>query len=278
MRKCLLLVLVLLVPLVAAAVASAQTGTPNVPSATTWQGDTLWQAEVRFYKGGNDTLALGAVTPLGERTDLTIWYTHLDGDSQSPIAGAMRESRWSGLSFALKQELRDEAAAVKVALIPSLEWCLQRPRGVNADTGASAEMKRMVPGLAVPVEWAWDKGSLVLCPRLIFFDKNIPVSTGGTIRGFGTMFTIGAGGRYPVGRGAIVGDVARPFSGNNTVNEDTGVADRQTVWSVGYETAVGDSTMLTAYFGNAAGPSQATSVLGTPGNGIGCGLKLGHTF
>ncbi len=278
MRKCLLLVLILLVPLVAAAVASAQTGTPNVPSALTWQGDTLWQVEARCFRGGNDTLSAGAVTPLDDRTDLTIWYTHFDGDSYSAVAGALRNSRWSSLSFALKQELRDEEIDAKVSLVPSLDWCLQRPRGVNAATGASAEMKRMIPGLAVPVEWAGREGTVSLCPRLIFFDKNLSTSTGGTIRGFGTVFAVSGGVRHPMGRGDVVGDVAWPFGGENAVNENSGVVDRQVVWSAGYEVPVGDNTVLSVYATNAAGPSVATSIISAPGNGIGCGVKLGHTF
>lgn len=278
MRKCLLLVLVLLLPLMAAAVASAQTGTPNVPSAMAWQGDTLWQAEARIYKGSNLTLAAGAVTPLQDRTDLTVWYTHLDGDSYSPIAGTMRESRWSGLSFALKHEVRGNADDYQISVVPSLEWGLKRPRGTNATTGASATMKRIVPGIAVPVEWTWGEGTIVVCPQVMFFDKNLPASSGGTIRGFGTLVTLAAGARYPVGKGEVLADLAYPLGGRNSVDDGTNVADRQTVWSLGYEIEVGSRTTATAFLGNAAGPSPATAVIGTPGNGVGVGVKVGHIF
>ena len=278
MRKYLLFVLAL--SLLAAVGAGADPGTANVPSAVAWQGPTMWQAEARLYRGGNNTLALGAVTRLAERTDLTVWYTHLNGDSHGDIAGALRESLWSGLSLELKQELKDEGARTKIALLPALEWCWRQPKGTNAATGASAKMKRMVPSLAVPVQWPLREGSVVLCPRVIFFDRNLPDSTGGTTRGFGTMFSLGAGVRYPAGRGTFIGDLARPFSGDNAVDEDTGIVARKTVWSAGWETPLGSGgdTVVSVYATNAAGPSLATSMIGTPGNGVGLGVRLGHTF
>lgn len=280
MRKCLRIVPILLLSVVVIAGVSAQLGTPNVPSATTWQDQTLWQAEARFYKSGNNTLALGALARLAERTDLTVWYTYLNNDSHSPLGGAMRDSRWSGLSFALRQELKDEGAPVKMALMPSLEVALKRAKGTNTTTGAFAEEQRVTPAVAVPVEWLWGTTTMILCPRLVWFEESIDDSTGGVTQGFGTQFSLGAGVRHPLGRGALVGDVAYPFSGHNSLATSTNTPNRKALWSAGWEGLLGGGgdTWVTLYATNGTGPSLATSAIAAPGNGVGLGVRVGHIF
>ncbi len=231
--------------------------------------------------GGDDPLiALGLKGEAGEGRDCTVWYTHWDNDSADPIAGALRASRWDGLSVTLKQELSDEYDRYRLALVGGADFATSGPRGTNTVTGASAKMGPATPALALPLEWQSGQSTIIVQPKVVWFRNNLPTTLGTTISGFGTIFTVGVGLVRPLWRGEIVADLAYPFAGDNVVDDATGGVEREIVWSAGWRTPLGaeDRTWLSVYATNAAGPTPATSVIGTPGNDVGLGVSLGRSF
>ncbi len=276
-RSVVTLLLIAVAALVAGA-AWAQFGTPNLPSATPWQGDDYdVKAEGRFWNGDNQTWGLFIRGENSDKGDTTLGYFDWEAEGEDPIAGAIRQSDYRAVVVDLKWLVWDSSPRVALRLGADLQ--VSRSRGTNLDLGASAFGNGPIPAVSLPIEFGDPTGILFLLePKAVWFDDTLPTSSGGTIEGFGDLIMIGGGARYRLGgQTAIVADAAFPVSGSNTINDVTNEVDKDVVWAVGVSQMFG-GWMVDVFATNAAGPTPATSSIAAPDQSVGVGVRVGGAW
>ena len=182
MKKSLVVALVAVALLMMAA-AWGQEGTPNVRTAETWQGPTVWQGGARTFKGSGNTIwSLGIRGEVNHRKEASLTFVSMDVAGHDPIGGggasmsAVRASDLHALCLECKTRISRPNARRSVALAPAVEFCTRGPRGTNTATGGYAEEDQPLISLGMPISWG-GRTIWTLEPKVVWFDSSIPDST-----------------------------------------------------------------------------------------------------
>ncbi len=254
-------------------------GTANLPDAEPWQSDTqLLSGEIRLWAGDNQTYALRGLSRVGTDLDAELTLFTMDTSGEDAIAGTVRASRATliGLNFKWLAH-RDERLTVSV--IPGVEFPIGDMEGTNTTIPATAISDDIIPVLSVPIQWRSEQGILVtLVPRYIGFDE-APAVGAQTIEGFNDVIAIGAGAWYGRGRFALHADAQVVLEGGNTIDPANNRVTDDLVWSAGgaWSPEAGD-WQVDLFATNAAGPTAATSIIATPDQSVGVGVRVSGEF
>ena len=157
-------------------------------------------------------------------------------------------------------------------------------RFTNAATGAIADQGRnsgLVTSLEVPYTVSLgDRTSLTLSPKIAFlpdshalYFSTPPVADSGS---FGTTFGVAGGLTYRVlPRLLLWGDAFVPFTGNNSINRETGLPARTVAFNAGLRYLVNPRLATDLFVSNTLGNTGAMSVVGDRAY---TSLGLGVTF
>ncbi len=258
--------------------------TPNLPSAEPYQQEGgVGGGELRLFNGdGNQTFAAGVRVRAGEETEAEFTIFTMDTSGEDPIADVVRDSTATlvGLSFKwLAYQEASNSGQTTVSVMPGFEIPIGNLEGTNTEIPATALSDDVIPTISVPVEWMNARGTrLKLVPRYIGFDDSPSVGDE-TIDGFGDVFAVGFGVSHPLGEYSAMGDVQLVLTGENSIDDATNDPTSDFVWSVGGSwQPEDDDVRVDAFLTNAAGPTAATSIIATPDQSIGLGLRVSGEF
>lgn len=254
--------------------------TPNLPCAEPWTDDsTLAWGDVRTWEFDNWTYAAGARANVGEDMDAELTIFHMDTSGEDPIDGAVRDSEATllGLNFKWVAHRSD---TMTVSVIPGAEFPLGDMEGTNTAIPATATSDDIIPVIAVPLEFTAQSGTIFrLVPRYVGFDDRPQLADGSTINGFGDVIAVGAAAVHNFGEYSVMADGALVMDGDNSIDEDTGAPTDEFVWSAGGAWHPRDKGFRAELFvTNAAGPTAASSIIATPDQSIGVGLRISGSY
>ncbi|MGI5817172.1 MAG: hypothetical protein ACOX9R_03625 [Armatimonadota bacterium] len=255
-------------------------GTPNMQPAEPWAGDSplVW-GEVRTWKADNWTWAAGARAGVGNDMDAELTFFHMDTSGEDPIAGVVRDSEATlvGLNF---KWVAHRGEKLLVSVIPGAEFPIGDTKGRNPALPATAVSDEIIPVISVPVEYTCPRGTLVrVTPRYIGFDASPELADGSTIDGFGNVLALAFGATHDFGQYSAMADGAVVISKYNSINKNTNRPTDEFVWSVGGSWHPTDRPVRVDLFvTNAAGPTAASSIIATPDQSIGVGLRVSGEF
>ncbi len=264
--------------LVAGAV-SAQTGTWNLPSATTLEdGSTEGYSDVRFFEDDNETWGVFLRGGFDDNGEASFGYFDWETTGEDPINGAVRQSNFDAVVADVKWQLKETSPRVAVRAGADLK--VGSARGTNTATGASAYLNGAIPSASLPVEFGNPDGTLlILEPKIVWFDTQMVTDAGPPIEGFGTVVMIGGGVRYPFsGNLTFVADAAYPVDGSNSIDDATNAVTEELAWSAGVDAEFGRDWTAGVFASTAAGPTPATSAIATPDQAIGLGVRVGKAW
>lgn len=261
-------------------VANASYGTPNLQCAEPWPDDgTIVWGEARTWKGDNWTFAAGARTSAGEDLDAELTIFHMDTRGEDPINEVMRDSEATliGLNFKWVAHRSDD---VTIAVIPGAEFPIGDMEGTNTAIPATAFSDDVIPLISVPIEFISRQGTIFRAvPRYVGFDDRPELADGTTIAGFGDVLAIGFGALHNFGEYSLMADAAVILDGDNSINENTNVPTDELVWSAGGSWHPESSELRVDLFvTNAAGPTGASSIIATPDQSVGVGLRVSGAY
>jgi len=271
--------------------ASASDATPNLGTVAVADKASIFVDARIFdtasYQGtlDNTVWSIGFKAPIDTDLDFSFMYSGFDVIGPDPIAGSVRESYRKVVSPALKFGLFKSSKwtlelGADIAVSETFASNIGAIETAQSGSGSTAFFSSVTPAARLNFN-LFKIGALKFkaAGQVAGWDT-LPGTNGeGPIEGFGTVYALGGGVAWPWGkRITIVGDAMYPVGGSNYVNEDTGNVDTELVWSAGANLAAGKCTTLAAYATNAMGPTLATSIIGTPANGIALGLNLTHSF
>ncbi|MFW5866718.1 MAG: hypothetical protein ACOCX2_02805 [Armatimonadota bacterium] len=264
---------------IAAGTATAQTGTWDIPSATTVDdAQTRVFTDVRLFEEDNETWGVFVRGGFDDNGEATFGYFDWDVTGEDPINGAVRRSNMSGLVADIKWLLRDRSP--RIAVRGGADLPVGDATGANTETGGTAFMRGAVPTVSVPIEFGDPDGILwILEPKVVWFDTLMPSNVGPPVDSFGTTVMIGGGVRYPVGGNlTFVADAAYPVDGSNTIDDATNTVTEELAWSAGVSAELGSGWDAGVFATTAAGPTPATSSIAAPDQSIGLGVNLGKAW
>ncbi len=280
MQRTLVATVVIALFALSAGASWAQMGTPNLPSATPWQGADAYRAEGRFFQEDNQTWGVFFRGANGERADGMFGYFDWETTGEDPIGGAVRQSDYEAVVIDLKWLLYEGSPAVAVR--GGADLPLGNPRGTNLSTTSAALGSGPIPVVSVPVEFGIvGDATVVVEPKYIWFDDPLSVVGGGSVEGWGEVFMLGAGVRWPISeRTDVVADAAYPLSGTNSIDEVTNEVTEALAWSAGISHMIGGSGdwQIDLFATTAAGPTPATSSIATPDQSVGGGVSVSGTW
>lgn len=137
---------------------------------------------------------------------------------------------------------------------------------------------QLVPSLEVPLTYRpSDRWQITVSPKVAFFvDSNAMYFTNlnGQVPGsFGTTFGLAGAVSYQFNSRVVLwGDAFVPFTGNNTINRDTGAPAKVPVFNAGLRYLVNPRLSLDLFASNALGNTGALSIVGDrdyPALGVG---------
>ncbi len=271
--------LVVIAAVLAVAPAAAQTGTWDIPSATTLEeGTTEVYTDVRFFEGDNETWGLFLRGTFADNGEATFGYFDWDVTGEDPINGAVRRSSFSAVVADVKWQLRDSSP--RVAFRAAADFKVGSATGTNTVTGGSAYVDGAIPTISFPIEFGNPDGILwILEPKVTWFDTRMPTDVGPSIEGFGTAIMIGGGVCYPVSdRFTFIANAAYPINDSNSIDEATNEVTEELVWSAGVKADLGSGWDAGVFATTAAGPTPATSSIATPDQSIGVGVRVGKAW
>ncbi|GEM_PF-4749828 len=255
-------------------------GTPNLPGVEPQgKGSTSVWGEARVWEGDNWTFAAGVRANVGEDSDVELTIFNLDTSGEDAINGAVRDSEATliGLNYRWVA-FRNER--VSLAVIPGAEFPIDDMEGTNTAIPATAMSGDLIPLISLPVEHVLADGTILrVVPRYVGFDDNPELANGTTIEGFGDVIGLGFGLRRQIEEFAVMGDVTVILDGNNSIDENTNEPTDEFVWSAGGSWQGVDSPVRVDLFvTNAAGPTGASSIIATPDQSVGIGLRVSGEF
>lgn len=272
--------------------AHAQNGTLNLGSADILQDGNEWFAEARTYKLSGDnvawedniTLSLGGRAPINGRSEFSLVYSRarsMGNERDFGLIGGppdVIETKREVLAPSLKWRFSDPAARTALALVVGADVAITRAVSLNRDTGAWASEDVFTP--AARLQAAWGRpGTLQwqLAAQVAAWDSRRENNLAQVVDGFGTVAAVGGGAVWPMSsRLALAGDFMVPVSGDNVLNEDTGVLDDTVVWSaaLGWDIRSFSAQRLTVFATNALGPTLGSSIIATPDDTPAMGVSL----
>jgi len=255
-------------------------GTPNLPCAEPQpEGSTLVWGEGRVWEGDNWTCAVGARTNVGDDADLEITFFNLDTLGDDPIGGAVRDSEATLLGLNFKW-VANRSDSMTISVIPGAEFPLDDMKGTNTAVPATAISDEIIPVLSVPLEFLTEDGTIIRAvPRYVGFDDRPRLADGTTIAGFGDVLALGVGVLHQAADFSVMGDVVLILDGDNSIDEVTNLPTDELVWSAGGSWhGEASPVRVDLFVTNAAGPTGASSIIATPDQSIGIGLRVGGEF
>ena len=271
--------LVVVAAVLAVAPAAAQTGTWDIPSATTLEeGTTEVYTDVRFFEGDNETWGLFLRGTFDDNGEATFGYFDWDVTGEDPINGAVRRTEMSVVVADVKWQLRDRSP--RVAFRAAADFKVGSATGTNTVTGGSAYVDGAIPTISFPIEFGNPDGILwILEPKVTWFDTRMPTDVGPPIEGFGTAVMLGGGVRYPIDdRFTFIANVAYPINDSNSIDDATNEVTEEWVWSAGVSADFGSGWDAGVFATTAAGPTPATSSIATPDQSVGVGVRVGKAW
>ncbi|MFW6156685.1 MAG: hypothetical protein ACOC7J_05150 [Armatimonadota bacterium] len=255
-------------------------GTPNLQCAEPWAEDsTLVWGEVRSWEAENWTFAAGARTRTGEDMDAELTLFTMDTSGEDRINEVVRDSEATllGLNFKWVAHRKDQ---MTIAVIPGVEVPIGDMEGTNTQIPATAVSDDIIPVLAIPLEFISDRGTVFrVVPRYVGFDEAPRVDADTTINGFGDLFALAAGALHETEQFSLMADVAVVLEGDNSIDVATNAPTDELVWSAGGAWHAEDNDYrVDAFLTNAAGPTAATSIIATPDQSVGLGLRVSGEF
>ena len=116
-------------------------------------------------------------------------------------------------------------------------------------------------------------------PRYVGFDDRPRLGDGTTIAGFGDVIAVGIGVLHEAEEFSVVGDLVLVVDGDNSIDEVTNLPTDELVWSAGGSWHGEESSVRVDLFvTNAAGPTGASSIIATPDQSVGVGLRVSGEF
>jgi hypothetical protein len=262
-----------------ACTAVAQVGTWNIPSASAWDNDDAESfVEGRWWDGDNTTWGAFVRGQFDDNGEAIVGYFDWDALGEDPINGAVRRTDYSAVVVDLKCELTDGSPVISLRAGADLEG--DDGRGQNTAMGGSAFTTGTIPVFSLPIEFGNPAGTLlILEPKVIFFDTQMPTNVGPPIEGFGTTIMIGGGVRYPIsGSLTAIADAAYPVNDSNSIDDTTNEVTEELVWSAGVSADLGGDWTGDVFATTAAGPTPATSSIATPDQSVGVGVRVGKSW
>jgi hypothetical protein len=263
----------------ATGMAFAQMGTPNLAPATPWQtADVEAAIEARVWAGdGNETVAVSLRGQMDDNADAQISYFMMNTKGEDPINGAVRQSDLGLLGFAFTWPVAE--GSTRVSFRPGFEFVVSGAEGTNTITGQSARWSDPILTLGVPVEWDLSRDTMILIePKAALFESRARTSFGTTIDGFGTVIGVGTGVIHHMDGWQLFGDATVIVDGNNSIDKNTNAVTDELVFSGGVRWEAGSDWTVDVFATNAAGPTGATSLIATPDQSIGIGVRVGGVF
>jgi len=258
-------------------------GTANLPGADPYQGPgTLGSVEARFFDTDNQTWALEVLWPVGRDLDEEIDYGfslfYMDTSGEDPIAGTIRDSE-AWLLGARMRWLAHRGDGYTVAVIPGIEYPLNDMEGTNTAIPLTATSDDLILTLSIPVQvQVAPRTNVLVMPRYIGFDE-APKVGDGTIDGFGDVVAISAGVVHEIEGFVLHADAQVVVEGQNSINESTNALEDDLAWSAGATWVRDDGDLWIDLFAtNVAGPTPATSIIATPDQSIGVGIRATGRF
>lgn len=168
-----------------------------------------------------------------------------------------------------------------VSIIPGVEFPLGDLKGTNTRTQSTAVTNDTIPVIAVPFEFSAQEGTIFrLVPRWVSFDSTPAIrGTDDTIAGFGHVLAIGVAVLHDFGEYSVMADGSFLLDGENTIDAKTNQPTDEFVWSVGGAWhPVDKDTRVELFATNSAGPTAASSIIATPDDSIGVGVRFSSSF
>lgn len=249
----------------------------NVPGAQPWPHDgAQWWGELRTWEGENWTYSAGARVAAGEESDVELTLFHMDTDSGDPIGTEVVESQATllGLNY---RWLAYESDALTISVIPGAEYPLDDMEGNREGSAISDEL---IPTVSVPFEFVNKNGTIFrVVPRYVGFDETPSVAADTTIDGFGDVFALAGGVVHPMDQFSLSGDLALILEGDNSIDENTNEPTDEFIWAAGGSwQKQEDDLRVDLFVTNAIGPTAATSLISTPDQSVGVGLRVSGEF
>lgn len=145
-----------------------------------------------------------------------------------------------------------------------------RPFAFNSPTGtrSGGTNDGLVPSLEFPfTARPNDRWQITVSPKVAFFPSDHALyfsNLNGSVPGsFGTTFGLAGGVSYRINpRLTVWGDAFVPFTGNNTINRDTGQPAKTVTFNAGLRYLVNPRLALDVFASNALGNTGALSIVG----------------
>jgi hypothetical protein len=144
-----------------------------------------------------------------------------------------------------------------------------RPYALSDNTGISATglNRQTVFSLELPYTITPnDQWQFTVSPKVAFLPEDnalylnrLPIANSGS---FGTTFGLGGGTSYKLNHRLVLwGDAFVPFSGNNTINRDTGLPAKSIVYNAGIRYLINPRLSADLFISNALGNTGALSLI-----------------
>ena len=234
------------------------------------QGSVIFNLNTRLYflpdfvAGGvdDDDTAVnyntGFIWGITDKLQLTLQFQHVDSSSPAKQGNATSiRSEDNEAALEIKQQLwQNEAQTQALSGVISGSW---GTRGfVFSEAGETTEINNrdVFVALAVPFTTTiGDRWQLNLVPTVAFFKEESAVFfhrlPNDEDSSFGTTFGLGAGASYRVNsRLFLWGDTFIPFTGNNSINRDSGKPDKAIIYNAGFRYLVNPRLGLDIYATN----------------------------
>jgi hypothetical protein len=193
-------------------------------------------------------------------------------------------------AFQAKQRLWQNAAGTQaLSLAAGVSTVFtERPFAFRSPTGRrdGGENEGIVPSLELPFTFKpSDRWQVTLSPKVAFFPSDHALyfsNLSGAVPGsFGTTFGLAGGVSYRVSpRLLLWGDAFFPFTGNNTIDRDSGRPAKTATFNAGVRYLLNPRLALDVFASNALGNTGALSIVGDrnfPALGLGVSYLPGIT-
>ena len=235
-------------------------------AATSSQAQSSWEigGDARMFSEGNNHFGIRL-----QRTDphgrYGVTYFSLDNVGPDPIQGTDRKSviRLFGV-YGCGEAAPYESTYGTVRF--ALEGAVEFPGEFFSEDESSlvrASSSQGIPSIAIPVSIQKGASTLRIRPTVVVFAHRLDVSSGGTIKGYGTVVAVEATYSQAVSQEWTLSFTGLGLlQGNNSVNTDSGGPERK----AGYEARLayqkeGSRWGASVFVTNIAGPTGASRVL-----------------
>lgn len=257
----------------AQAVLAQPDGTPNLRSGTVYQGPTVGWGEVRVWNDDAQTFSAGITGRVKDRLDATIGLTDIETDD--PVGGIVRSTDLQVLSLDFRWQASQ--GGWMIAFNPAIDLATRDIVAVNTVTHEFADWGDAFPSLGLIFERQCGSCTVIVNPRVAFWEGTMMASNGTLLDGFGTVVGVGFGARKQFGsRLQLSADVTPILSGDNSVDGDTNTVDKSLVWGAGgsYLLIPSHNTWVSVFGTNAFARTGATSLLAAPDDSVSLGVGV----